>query len=176
MNYLNCVRCLSLLYGTKASKAGSPKEKNIYDVAIVGGGAMGSSSAYFLASRLTHEMGKICVIERDPTYSNASTTLSLASIRQQFSLAENVQMSQQSFRFLSEIDQHLAVEGCDPPDIQLRRQGYLFLASKNGEEILKKNHALQRKLDCHVILLSPSELSERFPWINTDGIALASLG
>ncbi|XP_020624581.1 FAD-dependent oxidoreductase domain-containing protein 1-like [Orbicella faveolata] len=176
MNYLNCVRCLSLSYGTKASKAGSPKEKNIYDVAIVGGGAMGSSSAYFLASRLTHEMGKICVIERDPTYSNASTTLSLASIRQQFSLAENVQMSQQSFRFLSEIDQHLAVEGCDPPDIQLRRQGYLFLASKNGEEILKKNHALQRKLDCHVILLSPSELSERFPWINTDGIALASLG
>ena len=33
-----------------------------------------------------------------------------------------------------------------------------------------------RKLDCHVILLSPSELSERFPWINTDGIMLASLG
>ena len=69
MNYLNCVRCLSLSYGTKASNPGSSKEKNIYDVAIVGGGAMGSSSAYFLASRLTHEMGRICVIERDPTVS-----------------------------------------------------------------------------------------------------------
>ena len=79
-------------------------------------------------------------------YSNASTTLSVASIRQQFSLAENVQMSLQSFQFLKEINQHLAVDGCDHelPDIQLRKHGYMFLANKNGEEILKKNHALQR--------------------------------
>ena len=69
MNYLNCVRCLSLSCGKKSSKPGSSKEKNTYDVAIVGGGAMGSSSAYFLASRMKREMGKICVIERDPTVS-----------------------------------------------------------------------------------------------------------
>ena len=69
MNDLNCVRCLSLSRGTKGSKPGSSKEENIYDVAIVGGGAMGSSSAYFLANRMSHEMGKICVIERDPTVS-----------------------------------------------------------------------------------------------------------
>ena len=30
---------------------------------------MGSSSAYFLANRMSREMGKICVIERDPTVS-----------------------------------------------------------------------------------------------------------
>ena len=69
MNDLNCVRCLSLSRGTKSSKPGSSKEENIYDVAIVGGGAMGSSSAYFLANRMSREMGKICVIERDPTVS-----------------------------------------------------------------------------------------------------------
>lgn len=69
MNDLNCVRCLSLSRGTKGSKPGSSKEENIYDVAIVGGGAMGSSSAYFLANRMSREMGKICVIERDPTVS-----------------------------------------------------------------------------------------------------------
>ena len=71
MNNLNCVRCLSLSRATKDSKPGSSKEKNIYDVAIVGGGAMGSSAAYFLANRMrmTREMGKICVIERDPTVS-----------------------------------------------------------------------------------------------------------
>ena len=59
-------------------------------------------------------------------------------------MAENIQMSRQSFQFLEEIGQHLAVGGCDPPDIQLFRKGYLFLASKEGEETLKKNHALQR--------------------------------
>ena len=75
-------------------------------------------------------------------YSKATTTHSLGGIRQQFSLAENIQMSQYSFQFLTEIDQHLGVEGCDPPDIQLNRQGYLFLASKEGEETMKKNHDL----------------------------------
>ena len=34
-----------------------------YDVVIVGGGVMGSSSAYFLASRMPHK--SVCVIERD---------------------------------------------------------------------------------------------------------------
>ena len=28
---------------------------------------MGSSSAYFLANRMASEMGRICVIEQDPT-------------------------------------------------------------------------------------------------------------
>jgi len=69
MYYLNCVRCLSLSCGKKGSNHGSSREKNIYDVAIIGGGAIGSSSAYFLASRMKREMGKICVIERDPTVS-----------------------------------------------------------------------------------------------------------
>ncbi|XP_020620476.1 FAD-dependent oxidoreductase domain-containing protein 1-like [Orbicella faveolata] len=151
-------------------------ERKFYDVVIIGGGIMGSSSAYFLASRMTPEIGKICVIERDPTYSKATTTHSLGGIRQQFSLAENIQMSQYSFQFLTEIDQHLRIEGCEPPDIQLNRQGYLFLASKEGEEKMKKNHDLQRKLGCHVKLLSPSELRVQFPWLNTDGITLASLG
>jgi len=74
MNNLNCFRSLSLSRATKGSKPGSSKEKNIYDVAIVGGGAMGSSAAYFLASRMrmTHAMGKICVIERDPTVSKVN--------------------------------------------------------------------------------------------------------
>lgn len=86
----------------------------------------------------------MCFLFHFMKYSNASTTLSVASIRQQFSLAENVQMSLQSFQFLKEINQHLAVDGCELPDIQLRKQGYMFLANKNGEGILKKNHALQR--------------------------------
>jgi len=77
-------------------------------------------------------------------YSKATTTRSLGGIRQQFSLAENIHLSQYSFQFLTEIDQHLGVEGCDPPDIQLNRQGYLFLAGKEGEENMKKNHDLQR--------------------------------
>ena len=55
-----------------------------YDVVIVGGAAVGSAAAYFL----THDLGfsgTVAVIERDPAYTHAATTLSAASIRLQFS-------------------------------------------------------------------------------------------
>lgn len=77
-------------------------------------------------------------------YTRASTVLSVAGIRSQFSVAENIQMCQFSFQFLSDVGQILAVDGCDPPDIQLRRLGYLFLASSDGEYVMRKNYALQR--------------------------------
>ena len=65
-------RLLSLLCtNLKASKTQGLLRQKVYDVAIVGGGIMGSSAAYFLANRMPPEMGKICVIERDPTVSKS---------------------------------------------------------------------------------------------------------
>ena len=63
-----------------------------YDVIIIGGGVIGCSTAYHL---MRGEEGlKLAVIEPDPTYTHASTTLSLANVRIQFSLKENIQISQ----------------------------------------------------------------------------------
>ncbi len=42
------------------------------DVVIIGGGVVGSSSAYFLASQPDFK-GSITVIEKDPTYNEAPT-------------------------------------------------------------------------------------------------------
>ncbi len=62
------------------------------DVAIVGGGVMGSAIAYFLTADPAFD-GSVLVIERDPSYADCATTRSWGGVRQQFSTPENVLMS-----------------------------------------------------------------------------------
>ena len=68
-----------MVFGLKGSGThdglAASMERKIYDVVIIGGGIMGSSSAFFLASRMTPEVSTICVIERDPTVSDIKLTL-----------------------------------------------------------------------------------------------------
>lgn len=140
-----------------------------YDVVIVGGGAMGSSTAYHLKSDLNFS-GTVAVVERDPTYTRASSALSASSIRQQFSTPLNIQLSRYGIGFLRRSSELLGV------DLGLKEPGYLFLASPAGEAVLRANHAIQRGEDCAVELLEPGPLRARFPWISTEGITLASHG
>ena len=50
------------------------------DIVIIGGGIIGASTAYFLSK----EGRKVKVIERDPTYKNASFPLSLVDLEDNF--------------------------------------------------------------------------------------------
>jgi FAD-dependent oxidoreductase domain-containing protein 1 len=143
-------------------------------VAIVGGGAVGSSIAYFLASHARFR-GDVVVIERDPTYRYASSALSASAIRQQFSTPVNIAISQFGIEFLRAIGQRLAV-GDDRPDVGLSEPGYLFLATPAGVPVLEQNHAVQRAHGVDVALLTPAGVAARFPWMNTQGLAAASLG
>jgi len=100
------------------------------DVVIVGGAVMGSAVASFLA-RDPDFWGTVLVIERDPTYATASTTLSVASVRQQFSTPVNIQMSQFAVQVLKHPDLWFPL--LDPvPEFEFVEGGYLFLASAGG--------------------------------------------
>ena len=145
------------------------------DIAIVGGGAVGSSIAYWL-TRDRAMKDRVTVIERDPTYARASSALSASSIRQQFSTPLNIHLSRFGIDFLRDVGTHLTVEGELPVSLGLTEPGYLFLASPAGEAILRENHAIQRAENCAVELLDPAALRARFPWLSTDGVALASHG
>jgi len=142
-----------------------------YDVVIIGGAAIGSSTAFFL-SRQPGFDGRILVIERDPTYSRCSTTLSVASIRQQFSAPVNIQMSQFGVEFIK----NLPIEFGPDADIGFRENGYLLLASEEGEPILRNNYAIQKEHGANTGWLEPSEISSRFPWLSTDGITAGCFG
>ena len=144
------------------------------DVVIVGGGAMGSAIACFLAMDPAFD-GRIVVIERDPTYRHASSALSASSIRQQFSTPENIRMSRFSWSFLAEADQHLAVDGTSA-SVGLHESGYLYLAGPDSAATLRANHRVQRAEGAEVVLLDPAALGARFPWLTVDDLGLGSLG
>ncbi|XP_033642734.1 FAD-dependent oxidoreductase domain-containing protein 1-like [Asterias rubens] len=145
------------------------------DVVVIGGGVMGSSIAYHL--KRDAEAGlNVLVVERDPTYTRASTTLSVGGIRQQFSIPANVELSMYSVNFLKTIKEHLCVDDADPPDVQFNQGGYLLLASEQGAEQMMENHRMQREYGAMVELFTAKQLKSRFPWLNTEDVALASYG
>jgi glycine/D-amino acid oxidase-like deaminating enzyme len=143
-------------------------------VVIVGGGAIGSSAAYHLA---THPRfaGEIVVVERDPSYARASSMLSASGIRQQFSTPVSIRMSQYGLAFLRDAHRALAVDG-DAPELAFKEHGYLFLASAASAEVLRENVALQRAEGADIALLGPAEMAARWPWLSAEGLACGAFG
>ena len=76
----------------------TPKQSN-YDVVIVGGAMMGSSTAWFLSDNPDFN-GSVLVVERDPSYEFASTSHTNSCIRQQFSAPLNIKISQFAAEFV----------------------------------------------------------------------------
>ena len=139
------------------------------DIAIVGGAAVGASTAWHLAC--WYGAGaRIVVIEKDPAYARAATALSASSIRRQFSAAINVRISGYGVALLRAAPRLL---GFDPT---FREGGYLFLATEAGRAALAANHATATEEGADILWLEPAELAARFPWLNTKGIAAGTFG
>jgi glycine/D-amino acid oxidase-like deaminating enzyme len=145
-----------------------------YDVIIGGGAVMGSSIAYHLAAHQGFT-GRILVVDRDMTYAQAASSLSLSSIRQQFSSPINIRVGLYGVSFLRRARDILAVEG-EAPELALTENGYLYLASEAGAPILAANHATQLFEGADILLLGADALKARFPFLNLDGVAAAAWG
>ena len=142
-------------------------------VVVIGGGIMGSALAYWLTRPGTD--ANVTVVERDPSYEFSSSALSAASIRQQFSTASNIRISQASFAFLRRAAQELKV-GEERPSIDLCEGGYLYLAAAHGAAAMRRAHELQKSQGADVALLDRAELASTFPWLNISDLSLGSLG
>jgi glycine/D-amino acid oxidase-like deaminating enzyme len=147
-----------------------------YDVVIVGGAVIGSAVAYFLMANPDFD-GSVLVVERDPTYRQASTALSASSIRVQFSNPMNVKISQFGSAFIRDFATTMQVKGEARPELNFHPGGYLFLASTaEGATILRENHDVQRACGADVVLWGQEEVHRAFPHLRTDDILLASYG
>lgn len=138
-------------------------------IVIIGGGIIGCLTAWYL-KRL--DAGAVTVVERDPTYRFASTALSAASIRTQFACPVNVELSLYGARFLKNV----AAEFEDDVDIGFHEGGYLILGDERTAALRRDALAMQRSLGAEIEELGPVALAEAFPWLSTNGLALATLG
>ncbi|MGD2186306.1 MAG: FAD-binding oxidoreductase [Desulfobacterales bacterium] len=131
-----------------------------YDVIIVGGGIMGSAIAYYLIK--ADPDIRVAVVERDPSYTNASTTLSMSNVRIQFSLKENIQISQYTFEVLKSFEEEMAVDD-HQPKISFHQEGNLFLVDKACHDSAERAYKLQKSLNCKVQWWSTEKIKKQYP-------------
>lgn len=144
-----------------------------YDVVLIGGGIMGCATAYSLAA--ADPTVRVLVVERDPTYEFASSALSMANARIQFSLKENIQISQYAVEVFETFGEQMAVDG-EAPNISFRQEGNLFLLAPEGEDAARRALALQKSLGCDASWWTPAEIAARYPLYRVDGLAGGTFG
>jgi glycine/D-amino acid oxidase-like deaminating enzyme len=144
-----------------------------YDVIIIGGGIMGSATAYNLSK--TDPTLKVAVVERDPTYARASTTLSMSNVRIQFSLKENIQISQYAFEALDRFEDEMAVDG-SKPKIYYHREGNLFLVDESNEARARRAYELQKSLGCRIEWWQPQKIKDAYELYETGSFSGGTYG
>ena len=112
-----------------------------YDVVIIGGAIMGSSTAWWL-TQLGFD-GRVLVVERDPGYEACSTAHTNSCIRQQFSEDLNIRLSQFTAEFIGSLSTHIGDDRA--PDLKVQNYGYLYLADTEVfVDVLRRNQKVQR--------------------------------
>ena len=132
-------------------------------IAILGGGIVGSSIAYHLTEAGCKD---ILVIERETAQGKGSTGKSMGGVRAQFSTPVNIQMSLYSIPFYAAFEERLG-HPCD-----YRPQGYLFCATSDRHlNYLRANQEKQIALGLkNVQMVSAQDIATQFPQMRSDDI------
>jgi FAD-dependent oxidoreductase domain-containing protein 1 len=140
------------------------------DIAIIGGGVVGSATAYYL--KKNGFVGSVAIIEKDTTYQFGCTGRSLGGIRQQFSTPENIKLSLFSLNLIRNLKQEFGPEA----DVSFHENGYLMMASENDLSTLEENHRTQMAYGADNIIIKGADLAARFSWIMDEGVAGGCFG
>ena len=152
----------------------SKPTQSSYDIVIVGGAIMGSSTAWFLTENKDFN-GSVLVVERDPNYENCSTAHTNSCMRQQYSTELNVRISQFAADFVKNIRQRM---GNDErvPELSIRSFGYMYLADNEAfADVLRESQKVQVGAGAATQLMTASEIKTNYPFYNVDDIVLGSI-
>jgi len=128
------------------------------DIVIIGGGVMGASAAYHLATR---GMKNIVLLERHEFFGQGATGRCAGGVRYQFGTEINIRLSLASLpmleRFKDEIGQN----------VNYRKCGYLFVLTHERDVAeFQHNISLQNSLGVKTEWLSGDEVGRRLPLMN----------
>lgn len=132
-------------------------------VAIIGGGIVGLSTAYFLAKNGID----VSVFERKYLVYGASGR-NPGGITAQMENEFMIKLALESMRLYDEIQSEIGF------NFLLRRDGYLKIADEKDAEKLENEVKFQRRHGVDVEILQPEEVKEIFPDINTESFSIAS--
>ncbi|SFT01119.1 NAD(P)/FAD-dependent oxidoreductase [Saccharopolyspora flava] len=134
------------------------------EVVVVGGGAVGVSTAFHLA-----EAGvDVLLLERDELGSG-STSKAAGGVRAQFSDPVNIELGQRSLRAFEDFARRPG------GDIDLKQQGYLFLLSDPADvAAFEGGVALQNSLGVPSRMLTVAEACELSPLVSPEGLLAAA--
>ena len=135
-----------------------------FDAVIIGGGIVGSSVAFHLA---TSGFTNILIVEREDRLGMGSTAKSMGGVRAQFATRINIKMS------LYSIDLFSRFEETTGHTAGYRSQGYLFVAtSEKHLDYLKANMIQQRACGLsNVQAVSREDIVRTVPQLVADDVA-----
>jgi sarcosine oxidase subunit beta len=132
------------------------------DVVIVGGGVMGTSTAYHLALKGCRS---VLLLERESFFGIQATGKCAGGIRYQFGTEINVRLSLLSLPMLDRFEEELG------QPIDLRYCGYLFLlTSETDASVFRQNVEMQHRLGVGTEWLEPAQIAQMVPLINLEGV------
>ena len=134
-------------------------------VVIIGGGVMGLSTAYHLASAGVTDV----VLVEKGELGSGSTCKAAGGVRAQFSDAVNIELGARSLHAFE------TFEATFGQQIDLHQVGYLFLLEKPEHvAAFEKNIALQNELGVPSRLIDVAEAKALSPLISTEGLLAAA--
>jgi sarcosine oxidase subunit beta len=130
-----------------------------YDVIVIGGGIMGCSTAFQLARRGL----KVALIEQG-AIGDGSSGQSSAIIRQHYSNELTARMALYSLRVFQNFEDHVGDE-CG-----FKRTGFALAVAAKDVGGLEANLEMQRRLGIETALLSPDDMREIMPGLETSDL------
>ncbi len=133
------------------------------DAVVIGGGIIGASVAHFL-TRLGY--GRVTLVEKSEIC-GGSTQYSAAHIRQHYSNEVAIRLAVRGAAMFANAEEEL---GGPAGFVQ---HGYMVIAPADQEQAIRDVVPIQQRFGVETEILTPEEVSHRWPELDVEGIALA---